>query len=173
MNCIEETNDIMSIFNSIDFEELFKKTDKNWEIMIHPLGNYHLSTISNIYKINIIDKLRFLLDKKYEFHYKEEIIKFIEYPEFVIKSNINKDKYYGIYIHLSYIDNEVIKDIILGNSVVNDTFYFRNMNKVLYFRNILWFNPSIKTFFIMEIRLIPDPTYLDFFPRHSQLRIIN
>lgn len=161
MNCIEkEKNDIISILNTIHFDELFEEIDKDCYININTLGNYHLYTISNIYKTNIIDKLRLLLDDKYEFKYTEILNS--KYPELIIKSNINQDKYYGIYINVSYINNEQLKDnIILGQ---NDTFYFRIMDNVLFFKNILWFNHTIKTFSIMEIRIIPDPTYLSYFP---------
>jgi hypothetical protein len=103
--------------------------------------------------------LRLILDEKYEFNYK--VILHSKYPEFIIKSNINKDKYYGIYIISSYVKDDLKDEFILTKC--KTSFSFKNMDNVLWFKHILWFNPTIQALSFIEIRVIADPTYLSYY----------
>ncbi len=107
-----EANEIRDILNNISDINIDDEFTINNDGVNYKLGN-DSKIISKIYELIIIEKLKYLLDSK-EFKYVENNIQ-NKYPDFIIISKIQKEKYYVIDIKSTYLKTKtVINGFTLG-----------------------------------------------------------
>ena len=108
----KETNEIKNILNDIcytKFDDVFTIVNNGVK---YSLGN-DSKIISKIYEVIIIQKLKELLDEK-NFKYIENDVQ-NKYPDFIIISKIQTEKYYAIDIKSTYLKNDTtINGFTLG-----------------------------------------------------------
>lgn len=112
MNKFNEASEIKNILNNISDITIDEKFTITNDGVKYNLGN-DSKIISKIYEVIIIEKLKKLLDDK-GFKYIENEIQ-NKYPDFIIISKIQREKYYAVDIKSSYLKKETeINGFTLG-----------------------------------------------------------
>ena len=140
---VNEVNEINSILNQISNIIIDDEFSINNNGIKYKLGN-DSKIISKIYEIIIIEKLKILLNAK-EYKYLENDIQ-NKYPDFIIISKIQKERYYAVDIKSTYLKkNTQINGFTLGTYKG----YFKDRNSL---RSIVKpYNNFIKHFCICII----------------------
>lgn len=106
---VDEINNILNNITNINIDNEFTIMNDGVK---YKLGN-DSKIISKIYEVIIIEKLKDLLDDK-GFNYMENDIQ-NKYPDFIIISKIQKEKYYAVDIKSTYLkNNTIINGFTLG-----------------------------------------------------------
>ena len=125
VNFSSEVNEINGILNQMRVLGI----DHNFSIMnngvSYPLGN-DSKIVSKIYEIIIIDKLKGLLEAQ-DYKYIENDIQ-NKYPDFIIISKIQEEKFYAVDIKSSYMKT---KTEINGFTLGTYKGYFKNRDSMV------------------------------------------
>lgn len=119
---INEIENILNdIANTIKFDDIFCFTNSG---ISYKIGN-DSKIISKIYECILIEKIKEILPS-HNFKYEENSIQ-NKYPDFIIQSNTQKDKYYAIDIKSTYLKTP---STINGFTLGTYKGYFRNRNSL-------------------------------------------
>jgi hypothetical protein len=116
----KEANEIKDTLDNISYINIDDEFTINNDGVNYKLGN-DSKIISKIYELIIIEKLKYLLDEK-GFKYVENDIQ-NKYPDFIIISKIQKEKYYAVDIKSTYLKTETA---INGFTLGTYKGYFKN-----------------------------------------------